>query len=338
MLKLINDILDFSKAEAKKLSLHEEDFELEETLGATDTVAGSVARARGLEFTIEVAPDVPRLLFGDTLRLQQVLINLVSNATKFTETGGVALRVQSRRREGDAVDLEFSVTDTGIEIAVDNRRQLFKAFGQADTSFVRKYGGTELGLSISKTLVELMGGSIWLEASEVGHGSNFRFSARFKAREALKPASSAPEPHAQAREAAASMERLKGVRVLVVEDNEANQEIVAEMLQAKGIAVTCAGNGRNALEWLAADLHYDIVLLDLQMPEMDGFETAARIRATPALAGLRVVALTAHAMLGERERCLAAGMDDYLTKPIHSPSLFRTLLKLLPEQSAAGVA
>ena len=338
MLKLVNDILDFSKAEAKKLSMHEEDFELEETLGAMDTVAGSVAGARGLGFTIEVVSDVPRLLFGDALRLLQVLINLVSNATKFTETGGIALRVQSRRREGDSVELEFSVTDTGIGIAVEHRGRLFQAFGQADTSIVRRYGGTGLGLSISKTLVELMGGAIWLEASEVGHGSDFRFTARFKAREALKPATSASEPLAQARHAAASMERLKGVRVLVVEDNEANQEIVSEMLQAKGIAETCARNGRIALERLAADARYDIVLLDLQMPEMDGFETVARIRATPALAGQRVVALTAHAMLGERERCLAAGMDDYLTKPIHSPSLFRTLLKLLPEQSAAGVA
>ncbi len=336
MLKLVNDILDFSKAEAKKLSLHEGDFELEETLQAMDTVAGSVARAKGLGFAIEVAPHVPRLLFGDSLRLQQVLINLVSNATKFTEKGGLALRVQSRRSKGDTVDLEFSVTDTGIGIAVENRKKLFQTFGQADTSIVRKYGGTGLGLSISKTLVELMGGSIWLEASEVGQGSDFRFTARFKAPAALQAAPSAPEPLAQARDAAASMERLQDVRVLVVEDNEANQEIVSEMLQAKGIAVTCAGNGRIALERLAVDVHYDIVLLDLQMPEMDGFETVARIRATPALAGQRVVALTAHAMLGERERCLAAGMDDYLTKPIHSPSLFRTLLKLLPEQSAAG--
>ena len=338
MLKLVDDILDFSKAEAKKLSLHEEDFELEETLGAMDTVAGSVARARGLGFTIEIAADVPRFLFGDALRLQQVLINLVSNATKFTEKGGIALRVQSRRREGDSVDLEFSVTDTGIGIAVEHRARLFQAFGQADTSIVRKYGGTGLGLSISKTLVELMGGSIWLEASKVGRGSDFRFTARFKTREALKPEPGAPEPLAQARDAAASMERLKDVRVLVVDDNEANQEIISEMLQGKGIAVSCAGNGFIALERLAADLHYDIVLLDLQMPGMDGFETVARIRATPALAGLRVVALTAHAMLGARERCLAAGMDDYLTKPIHSPSLFRMLLKLLPEQSATGVA
>jgi len=337
MLKLVNDILDFSRGEAKKLSLHEEDFELEETLGAMDTVAGSVARASGLDFTIEVAPDVPRLLFGDPLRLQQVLINLVSNATKFTETGGIALRVQSRHREGDSVELEFSVTDTGIGIADENRAQLFQAFGQVDTSIVRKYGGTGLGLSISKALVELMGGSIWLEASEVGHGSDFRFTARFKAREANSSALSPPEPLAQALDAAPSMERLKGARVLVVEDNEANQEIVSEMLQGKGIAVTCASNGRIALERLAADARYDIVLLDLQMPEMDGFETVACIRAIPALAGQRVVALTAHAMLGERERCLAAGMDDYLTKPIHSPSLFRTLLKLLPEQSASKV-
>jgi len=338
MLKLVNDFLDFSKAEANKLTLHEEAFELEEALEGIDTVAGSLARAKLLEFTIEVAPDVPRLLFGDSLRLQQVLINLVSNAAKFTEKGGIALRVQSRRREGDSVDLEFSVTDTGIGIPVEHRGRLFQAFGQADTSIVRKYGGTGLGLSISKSLVELMGGSIWLEASEVGHGSDFRFSARFKVREALKPAPSAPEPLEQARDAAASMERLKDVRVLVVEDSEANQEIVSAMLQGKGIAVTCAGNGRIALERLAADPPYDIVLLDLQMPEMDGFETVARIRATPALAGQRVVALTAHAMLGERESCLAAGMDDYLTKPIHSPSLFSTLLKLLPEQNDAGAA
>jgi len=330
MLKLVNDILDFSKSEAKKLSLHEEDFELAETLAAMDTVAGSVARTKGLNFSIEITPDVPRLLFGDALRLQQVLINLVSNATKFTETGGIVLRVQSRRRESDSVELEFSVIDTGIGIDVKNREKLFQVFGQADTSIVRKYGGTGLGLSISKALVELMGGSIWLEASEVGHGSDFRFTARFKVCEALKPAPSASEPLGQTRPATASMERLKGVRVLVIEDNEANQEIVSEFLQRQGVVVTCAGSGRTGLERLAADAPYDIVLLDLQMPEMDGFEVVARIRATPALAGQRVVALTAHAMLGERERCLAAGMDDYITKPIHSPSLFRTLLKLLP--------
>jgi two-component system sensor histidine kinase/response regulator len=325
MRRLVNGILDLPKADAKMISLQQEDFELSDTLAMLNTVAGSVARTKGLSFELELEPDVPQRLRGDTLRLLQVLINLVGNATRFTATGKITLGVRCGPVRGSDVELEFSVRDTGVGIESRFDEQIFKAFG-----------GTGLGLSISTALVELMGGKLWLDSSEPGRGSDFRFTARFGLREPGDPA--AAPPRDQGSRPAPPAQGLCGVQVLVVEDNELNQEIVGEMLREQGALVTFADNGRLALERLAGGGRYDIVLLDIQMPEMDGFETIARIRATPALAGLKVIALTAHTMLGERERCIGAGMDDYVTKPIHRAKLLGMMHKLLGLARAAGTS
>ena len=336
MLRLVNGILDFSKAGAKMISLQQEDFELSETLAMLETVAGSVARTKGLSFEVELAPDVPQRLRGDTLRLLQVLINLVGNATKFTHAGKITLGVRCGPVRGSDVELEFSVRDTGVGIESRFHEQIFQAFAQGDSSITRQHGGTGLGLSISAALVELMGGKLWLHSSEPGRGSDFRFTARLGLREPGAP--SAARPRDQGSQPAPPAQGLRGVQVLVVEDNELNQEIVGEMLHEQGALVTFADNGRLAMERLAGGGRCDIVLLDLQMPEMDGFETIARIRATPALAGLKVIALTAHAMLGERERCIGAGMDDYVTKPIHRAKLLGAMHKLLGLAQVAGAS
>jgi two-component system sensor histidine kinase/response regulator len=336
MRRLVNGILDLPKADAKMISLQQEDFELSDTLAMLNTVAGSVARTKGLSFELELEPDVPQRLRGDTLRLLQVLINLVGNATKFTATGKITLGVRCGPVRGSDVELEFSVRDTGVGIESRFDEQIFKAFAPGDSSITRKHGGTGLGLSISTALVELMGGKLWLDSSEPGRGSDFRFTARFGLREPGDPA--AAPPRDQGSRPAPPAQGLCGVQVLVVEDNELNQEIVGEMLREQGALVTFADNGRLALERLAGGGRYDIVLLDIQMPEMDGFETIARIRATPALAGLKVIALTAHTMLGERERCIGAGMDDYVTKPIHRAKLLGMMHKLLGLARAAGTS
>ena len=336
MRRLVNGIIDFSKAGAKMISLQQEDFELSDTLAMLNTVAGSVARTKGLSFELELEPDVPQRLRGDTLRLLQVLINLVGNATRFTAAGKITLGVRCGPVRGSDVELEFSVRDTGVGIESRFDEQIFKTFAPGDSSITRKHGGTGLGLSISTALVELMGGKLWLDSSEPGRGSDFRFTARFGLREPGDPA--AARPRDQGSRPAPTAQGLCGVQVLVVEDNEFNQEIVGEMLREQGALVTFADNGRLALERLAGGGRYDIVLLDIQMPEMDGFETIARIRATPALAGLKVIALTAHTMLGERERCIGAGMDDYVTKPIHRSKLLGMMHKLLGLARAAGVS
>ncbi len=336
MLGLLNQFLDFSKADARKIELDEGDFNLGEVLQTIDTVAGSAARARALGFEMLVAEEVPRTLFGDALRLQQVLINLANNAIKFTEHGGVVLQVSSRRIDDARVELEFAVRDTGIGIDPSYQAELFRAFEQADKSTSRKYGGTGLGLAISRSLVELLGGRIWLQASTPGQGCDFRFCVPFGTAVAnLRPP---PAPGLAAKDGfAADLRRLQGRRVMVVEDSESNREIAMHLLEGKGMEVVCENNGRLALDRLAIDSRFDLVLLDIQMPEMDGFETIARVRATPALQGLRVIALTAHAMLGERERCIDAGMDDFLTKPIQKTALFKMLLKWLPEKEPVGL-
>jgi CheY-like chemotaxis protein len=228
------------------------------------------------------------------------------------------------------------VRDTGVGIDPLYHGQIFQAFAQGDSSITRKHGGTGLGLAISTALVELMGGKLWLDSSEPGRGSDFRFTTRVSLREPGDPALA--QPRDQDSRPAPPAQGLRGVQVLVVEDNEFNQEIVGDMLREHGALVTCADNGRLALEQLAGGGRCDIVLLDIQMPEMDGFETIARIRATPALAGLKVIALTAHAMLGERERCIGAGMDDYVTKPIHQAKLLGIMHKLLHPAQVAGVS
>ncbi|CAK0757776.1 two-component system, sensor histidine kinase and response regulator [uncultured Gammaproteobacteria bacterium] len=461
LLGIINDILDFSKIEAGKLSIELTPFTLDDMLANVTTIVGQKAHDKGLELLIHIAQDVPHALIGDPLRLGQVLTNLINNAVKFTETGYLAINIQVLDRHGDRVNLGIDVKDTGIGMTPEQVSKLFQAFTQADGSTTRKYGGTGLGLTISKRLVELMDGRIWVE-SEAGQGSTFRFTAWVgvgkddqrrpgvpaaldgmrvlvvddnpaareiltEALEALKlrvdTVSSGREavaavakadgetpfrcvlmdwrmpgmsgidatrairadltlthqpkvvivtafgveeireqaegvgidgflvkpvnrstlsdtlnnlflphdhndPEAGSGAGSAPVHDLSGVRVLLVEDNEINQQIAIELLEGVGASVDVAVNGREAVDKIFRvpfPPPYDVVLMDVQMPVMDGHEATVHIRADQRFAALPIIAMTAHAMVEERERCLAEGMNDHVTKPIEPDLLYRTV-------------
>ena len=329
LLGVINDILDFSKIDADMLVLEAVHFELQASFDAIDSNVGYLARAKGLRFEALVAADVPAFLVGDPLRLGQVLLNLASNAVKFTQAGEISVAVALKDAVAQSVDLEFRVRDTGIGLTPGQIEGLFAAFTQVDTSTTRKFGGTGLGLVIGKRLVELMGGRIWVE-SEAGAGSTFCFTARFGRGEASQAVAMTQAAKVELDDACA---RLRGARILVTEDNSFNQQVIAELLQQCGVVVRLCGNGREALEQLAKE-PFDIVLMDVQMPVMDGYEATRQIRATPALAGQRVIAMTANAMVEDRARCLEAGMDDFETKPIDPDHFYLTLARWLPEAAA----
>jgi signal transduction histidine kinase/DNA-binding response OmpR family regulator/HPt (histidine-containing phosphotransfer) domain-containing protein/HAMP domain-containing protein len=469
LLGIINDILDFSKIEAGKLDMETIDFQVDEVLSSVTTLTAQKAHEKGLEFLADVAPAVPQYLRGDPLRLGQILTNLVNNAVKFTEKGEIRVKVEQLEQTGDKVQLKFSVRDTGMGMTPEQSGKLFQAFTQADMSTTRKHGGTGLGLTISRRLVEMMGGRIWIE-SEAGVGSNFQFTAWFdlgnagpkrvlpkrlgslrvlvaddnsaareilsvalneivakvdvvgsgfeavaavqqqapaapydvvfmdwrmpgmdglqatrliKADEALqtppsvvmvtafgreevrdaaeregidgfllKPVTKSMlidtlvtlfAPAAQETAEAAASEphggRLAGARILLAEDNEINQQIAVELLEAVGAAVTVAGNGRLAVEALqAAPTGYDLVLMDLQMPELDGLQATAQLHADGRFANLPIIAMTAHATHEDMQRCLAAGMADHITKPIDPRALFETVSKYYQPSAAAPTA
>ncbi len=338
LLLIINDILDFSKIDLSKLELEQAHFRLQSSIEQIDSITGHLAREKDLHFECSIAAEVPPFLVGDALRLGQVLLNLTSNAVKFTERGRVSVEVLLHEPAGqpvpavaqDTVALEFRVHDSGIGMDEVQIRGLFEAFSQADTSSTRKYGGTGLGLAICKGLVGLMGGRIWVQ-SEPGVGSCFYFTARFGIGEASRESSEIGGTTAGAVTAARA--RLAGARILVAEDNEFNQQVIEELLEQCGAVVMLCGDGREALEQLAKE-RFDIVLMDVQMPVMDGLEATRRIRATPGLAGQRVIAMTANVTVEDRARCLEAGMDDFETKPIDPAHLYLTLAKWLPAGAA----
>ncbi len=324
LLTLINDILDFSKIEAGKLELDAVPFDLADVAEQAVAVLWARAGGKGLAVACEVDPALARRRVGPADRVRQVLVNLLGNAVKFTDVGSVTLAVTA-----DADDaIRFAVTDTGIGIPADRLDRLFQSFSQVDASTTRKYGGTGLGLAISRQLAGLMGGTVGVR-SEVGRGSTFWFTARLPTTDAA----AAPVPVASVTPAPTA-----GRRVLVAEDNEVNQMVVGEMLRRLGYAHDLVADGRAAAD-AAAGGGYDLVLMDCQMPELDGFEAAAAIRAAEAAAGrprLPVIALTANAIKGDRERCLAAGMDDYLSKPIDTAALAAKLAAWLsPARRAA---
>ena len=457
LLAIINDILDFSKIEAGKLDIETTDFQIDEIIGSVTTVTAQKAHEKGLEFLADVSPAIPEQLRGDPLRLGQILTNLVNNAVKFTERGEIRLKIELLEQTGDKVQLKFSVRDTGIGMTREQAAKLFQPFSQADMSTTRKHGGTGLGLTISRRLVELMGGQIWLE-SEPGVGSTFLFTvwlgvgetassrkcipsqfqnlralvvddnaaareilveslaplarradavgsahealAAIKERDAdepydvvfmdwrmpgmdglqatrlIKNDSSLRKPpaviivtafgreevreeaerlhvegflvkpvtksmlvdslvsvfagstaeNAQTERSADDTNRLGGLRALLTEDNEINQQIAVELLEGAGARVEIAANGRIAVEKLTARPEdFDIVLMDLQMPEMDGYQATAKIRSDPRFAKLPIVAMTAHATMEERRRCHDAGMNAHVSKPIDPGLLFETL-------------
>ena len=328
LLGLLNDILDFSKVEAGKLELEHVPFLLEDVIAHVFELLIEPARDKGL--VLSSVPADPLLsgrqvaLLGDPLRLSQILTNLLSNAVKFTDHGSVTLEVRIDQRGDDDVLLHFIVTDTGIGMEEAQLARLCEEFTQADGSTTRKYGGTGLGLSIAKKFVELMGGQIWAE-STAGQGTQFHCTARFTMAHGEDVA------RAQQTDDFAAVD-LSGMHVLLVEDNAINQQLAIELIESRGARVTLARNGQEALDLLftgAAD-QVDVVLMDLQMPVMDGYEATLRVRADPRFADLPLIAMTAHAMLEERERCIAAGMNGHLGKPVEPSVLFAMLARYCP--------
>jgi CheY-like chemotaxis protein len=458
LLGIINDILDFSKIEAGKLDMETTDFRLDDVISSVTTLTAQKAHDKGLEFLAHVAPEIPGHLLGDPLRLGQILTNLVNNAVKFTERGEIRLEIQLLGRADGKVQLKFSVRDTGMGMTREQSAKLFQPFVQADSSTTRKHGGTGLGLTICRRLVEMMGGRVWLE-SEPGVGSTFFFTvwlgvgaakdpvsiiserlARLRvlivddnsaAREILaeplsgiashvRMAASGPEAiaalkaqnsaepfdlvfmdwrmpgmdglqairliksdetlpkqptivmvtafgreevreeaeqlgldgflvkpvtrsmivetlanmfahegdNAGAASKAEPVARLRGARILLTEDNEINQQVAIELLESEGAAVKVANNGREAVEILSSGPQpppFDVVLMDLQMPEMDGHQATAKLRSDARFGSLPIIAMTAHATMEERQRCLAEGMNDHISKPIDPNNLFETV-------------
>ncbi|QDZ29647.1 ATP-binding protein [Noviherbaspirillum sp. UKPF54] len=317
LLGILNDILDFSKIEAGRLELERTPFALEEVLRNTFVIVSANARDKGIATSYHIAPEVPATLLGDPLRLQQVLLNLAGNAVKFTEHGKVTVSARLLAASDAAVTLEFSVRDTGIGIAPEHHERLFEAFSQADNSTSRRFGGTGLGLTISNRLVGLMGGAVTF-TSMPGRGSDFRFTAVFGiAEKTCADASPA--------------ERLAGLRVLLVEDNEISQKVVAQILRRAGAAMVAAADGAAAMALLRHDgARFDAILMDIRTPAVNGFETARLIRNELKLA-LPVVAMGSASDAAERERARQAGMDAHIAKPIDAGTLVSTLAALVSE-------
>lgn len=313
---LLGDVLDLSRIEAGKLELEPADFELHRLVDGLFVLLAPQAAAKQLQFITEVADDVPHRLHGDVNRLHQILLNLLNNAIKFTSAGRVVLLVRCLALEGDAVRLEFAVSDTGIGIAPEMQLRLFRAFEQADSSITRRFGGTGLGLAICKHLTEAMGGNIALE-SRPGAGSTFRVVLP------LRLGSDAPAPAVPPLHSAR-------LHVLLAEDQEINRKVAAGLLRQQGCRVSFAANGREALEALHSD-DFDVVLMDVQMPEMDGIEAAQRIRQLPdrRKAQIPIIALTAHVMQEDVERFLAAGMNAVVEKPLDMARMNQELVRLL---------
>ncbi|MBS4098480.1 MAG: response regulator [Sulfuricella sp.] len=321
LLGILNDILDFSKVEAGKMEFEQVDFSLADVLERLSDISKIKAQDKGIALLFDVGSDVPIALVGDPLRLGQVLNNLVDNAIKFTEKGSVTVRIRRGAAEDGGVHLRFEVSDTGIGLNEEQCSRLFSPFTQADSSTTRKFGGTGLGLSICKRLVEMMGGKIGVE-SRPGAGSTFHFSAGF----AVPSIGSSREPYLKQRQESLhdSAISLHGAHLLLVEDNAVNREVALEILANAGMCADIACNGAEAVE-MVRQKNYDAVLMDCQMPVMDGFEATRRIRAEPRFADLPIIAMTANAMTGAREKCIASGMNDHIAKPIHVGNLIASL-------------
>lgn len=319
LLGVINDILDISKIEAGMLEIEHTGLQLQRVLDNVVDLFAAKAAENGLTLKFVIDADVPTLLIGDPLRIEQVLVNYVSNAIKFTEHGTIGIHVKVLGRRGPEVRLRFAVRDTGIGLTDEEQRRLFQAFQQGDASTARRHGGTGLGLAIAHKLAELMGGEAGVESAS-GKGSTFWFSARLRVDEAgeLAVANGMDASRAVVEEMDALS--LDGRRVLLAEDNAFNREVAVAMLEDLGLVVEVAEDGREAVQQVS-NHDYDIVLMDVQMPGMDGLQATRVIRATPGYEALPIVAMTANAMSEDRQRCLEAGMTDYLSKPIDPAGL-----------------
>lgn len=331
LLSIINDILDFSKIEAGKLTLESVPFDLSNTIRSVVDLVRVKAAEKQLSLLCDVDDRLPASVLGDALRLHQVLLNLAANAVKFTEQGQVRLSVRLLSRNGDQIQVRFEVSDTGVGIDAASQSKLFEPFSQVDGSTTRRYGGTGLGLAISQQLVNRMGGQIAVH-SQAGQGSVFFFELTFPVSTSvdddLHTASDVPPLSADMTGA------LLGARILVVEDNPVNQELASALLMRVGAVVTVAPNGRAAIDCLGVQ-SFDLVLMDCQMPVMDGYEAAREIRAAPKWRDLPVIAMTADAMLADRERATEAGMNDHIAKPFRVDEFYQTLSRWLEKKPSS---
>ena len=332
LLELINDILDFSKIEAGRLELEETDFRLRDMLQGILSIFKLKVQEKDIALRCEIDPDVPDVLIGDPVRLSQIIVNLTSNAIKFTNEGAVDIRISRERDYAPGYDpnytcLSFSVQDSGIGIPRDKQSLIFDTFAQADGSTTRQFGGTGLGLAISSELVNMMGGNLIVD-SEPGKGSIFQFSARLRC-----PKEAAPDR--KFNETVASYE-IGSLRILLAEDQLFNQKVAVQHLQKHGHTVVVACNGEEVLQRLLDQDQFDMILMDVQMPKMDGCETTRRIRAQESQEGghIPIVAVTANAMSGDKEKYLAAGMDAYVSKPIEISLLLKTMGSVLAESKS----
>ncbi len=327
LLGIINDILDFSKIEAGKLSIEQTEFQIGKVMENVSNLISDRASSKNLELIFHTDKDIPSGMIGDPMRVEQVIMNYANNALKFTEKGEVLISVKVEEETKEYVLLRFSVKDTGIGIAPEQIGKLFQSFQQADTSISRKFGGTGLGLAISKQLAQLMGGTVGVE-SELGKGSNFWFTARFgKGSEPAGQQAQSESEHSTA--------RLRSSKILLVEDNEFNQQVARELLTSAGLKVDVAENGQQALEMLEKQI-YDAVLMDVQMPVMDGITATREIRQKDKFKELPVIAMTASVMQKNIQECIDAGMNDHIAKPIEPDIMFKKLLKWIKPDLTRG--
>ena len=325
LLALINDILDLSKIDAGKLHLEQTTFRLGSVLEDLSSMVNGGFKEKGLALNFEIAPDLAnRSLRGDPMRLMQILLNLVGNAMKFTAQGSVTVRMRLHEDNPDDVLLHCEVQDTGIGISAEDRQRLFADFIQADASMTRKYGGTGLGLALSKRLTRIMGGDIGVE-SALGQGSTFWFTVR----QGMAPAAGPPAPSFARESAEAQLKaRHGGTRILLAEDEPVNQEVSRDLLEGVGLKVDLAADGVQAVA-LARQNSYALILMDMQMPNLNGIDATREIRALPGYAEIPILAMTANAFDDAHQGCIDAGMNDHIGKPTYPDVLFETLLRWL---------
>ncbi|MBF0118336.1 MAG: response regulator [Desulfobacterales bacterium] len=320
LLGIINDILDFSKVESGKIEFEITDFKLLDIIENVSSMFSHKAEEKGISFITSISENIPPVLYGDPLRLSQILINLVNNAIKFTDKGEIVVRIELIEKLPQKILLKFLVNDSGIGISQDQISKLFTKFSQVDATTTRKYGGTGLGLAICKQFINMLGGEIGVE-SKIGNGSTFYFTMEFGYVE-----SDSFQNKDSLYKKDITLETILGSRILLVEDNSINQQVAKEILENAGMVVDIAGNGEKAV-WAVSTSNYDAVLMDVEMPVMDGYQATKLIRSEQKFSGLPIIAMTAHAVSGYKEKCLDVGMNDYITKPIETETLFETLLK-----------